>query len=139
MSNRQNNPIQATSPSEEEEFYVAWGRETLKYNITFTNEVLRQLVTLNSTLLGGSIIFISDDFMNPAFKNFAIIFFFIALIFSFIGVMPYRGFVDLRIPEEIKKHKASTLRWKGYFLWTSGGCTALGFIAAVIGILVHKP
>lgn len=139
MGNSKNKPIEVTAPSEEEEFYITWGRETLKNNLTFANEVLRQLVTINASLLGGSIILLSSNLIDSIFKAFAILFFFVALIFSFIGMMPYEGSVDLRKPDEIRDHKTSALNRKRFFLWSSGILTALGFLFALIGIIMHKP
>ncbi len=70
MSNvRKQNIPEGSRPSEEEEFYVAWGRETLKSNLVFANEVLRQLVTLSATLLGGSIAFLDASLIDVLFKR----------------------------------------------------------------------
>ncbi len=134
-----NKPIQATAPSEDDEFYIAWGRETLKNNITFANEVLRQLVSLNVALLGGSIIFLDDKLLDSTFKLFIILAFLLSLIFSFAGIMPFGRYVDLRVAEDIRRHKRLVLSWKLYFLGTAGVLLGIGFILALAGILVHKP
>lgn len=115
------------------------GRETLKNNINFLNEVLRQLVSLNVALLGGSVIFLNDTFMNSTFKVFVILVFLLSLMFSFVGIMPYGRSVDLRVAEDIRKHKRFVLTFKLYFTGTAGILLGAGFILALIGILVHKP
>lgn len=132
-------PIKATAPSEDDEFYISWGRETLKNNINFLNEVLRQLVSLNVALLGGSIIFLNDTFMDSTFKGLVILVFLLSLMFSFAGIMPYGRSVDLRVAEDIRKHKRFVLTLKLYFTGTAGILLGTGFILALIGILVHKP
>jgi magnesium-transporting ATPase (P-type) len=132
-------PIKVTGPSEDEEFYISWGRETLKNNITLVNEVLRQLVSLNIALLGGSIVFLNDNLIDWAFKVAIILMFFSSLIFSFVGIMPRGGRVDLRVAEEIRRHKSRILKWKLYFVGTAGLLLGTGFILALIGLLAHRP
>ncbi len=131
-------PIKGTPPLEDEEFYVLWGRETLKNNLAFTNDVLRQLVTLNAVLLGGSIAFLDDSLVDSTFKKVIILLFFLSLVFSFVGMMPYGHSVDLRLPEDIRRHKEFAFKLKRYFLWTAGALLASGFIVALVGLIVHK-
>ncbi len=113
-------PIKATAPSEDDEFYISWGRETLKNNINFLNEVLRQLVSLNVALLGGSIIFLDNRFVDDTFKVIVILAFLFSLMFSFAGIMPYGRSVDLRVAEDIRKHKRFVFILKLYFTQTAG-------------------
>ena len=65
--------------TDEDEFYLTWGRESLKHNLVFVNEVLRQLVGLMSLLLGGSAAFLDKKIMSPYLKLPALLAFFIAL------------------------------------------------------------
>ena len=137
--NQNQQPIKATAPSEDDEFYISWGRETLKQNLVFANEVLRQLVTLNVALLGGSIIFLDNKFVDTNIKALAILFFFISLAISFIGIMPYTRSVDLRVADDIRKHKKSALIHKRYYLGVAGGLIGFGFITIFYGLLTHRP
>jgi hypothetical protein len=128
--------LEATTPSEEEKFYIEWGRETIKNNLIFANEVLRELVTLNSALLGGSIAFLDDTMLDPTLKPIVVALFLLSLIVSFLGIMPYESFVDLRVPDQIQQHKRRALRWKRRFLWTAGGLIALSFTVAITGLKI---
>jgi hypothetical protein len=132
-------PIKGTAPSEDDEFYISWGRETLKNNINFLNEVLRQLVSLNVALLGGSIIFLDNRFVNDTFKALVMLAFLFSLMFSFAGIMPYGRSVDLRVAEDIRKHKRFVFSLKFYFTVMAGILLGAGFIVALVGLLVHKP
>lgn len=48
---------QGRPPTEEEIFYSTWGRETVKNNINLCNDILKQLITISSALLGVMTIF----------------------------------------------------------------------------------
>lgn len=131
-----NNVLEGCLPTEDDKFYVSWGRESLKNNLTHANEVLRQLVTLNSALLGGSIAFVDPTIIAIPFKVGVIIAFFVSLILSFLGIMPYEGAPDLRKPKDIKQHKEDALKSKRCYLWSSGLLLGVGFGFALAGILV---
>jgi len=136
MSERKNDMIpEGTSPTEEDKFFILWGRESLKNNLVLANEVLRQLVTLNSALLGGSIAFLDEKVIAPSFKVWVIVAFSLSLIVSFLGMMPYEGSVDLRIPEQIKQHKEKALKSKRRYLWAAGLLLGFGFAFALAGMI----
>lgn len=136
MSERKNDTIQeGTPPTGDDKFFTLWGRESLKNNLVLANEALRQLVTLNSALLGGSIAFLDEKVITPYFKVWVIVAFFFSLIVSFLGMMPYEGSVDLRIPEQIKQHKEKALKSKRWYLWTAGLFLGLGFAFALLGMI----
>jgi hypothetical protein len=127
---------QGIRPSSDDMFYFRWGRETLKGNLTLANEVLRQLVTLNSALLGGSIAFLDEAVVDASFKPWIVGAFTISLILSFVGMMPYEALVDLRVPEEVRRHKELAFKSKRRYLWSAGVCLAAGFGLAIAGMLV---
>jgi hypothetical protein len=129
-------PPVGRAPTREGLFYVEWGAETLKRNLTLANEVLRSLLTLSATMLGGSIAFLDKVATRP-FPGIAAVLFLLALIASLLGVLPYEGEVDLRIPKQIEQHKRAAFEKKVLLLKTAGGLLALGFIAALVGMAVH--
>jgi len=45
-------PQAGQAPSEDDTFYLTWGKETLKNNINLSNDILKQIITLSSALLG---------------------------------------------------------------------------------------
>lgn len=133
-----NQILEGSPPNEDDIFYISWGRESLKNNLVFANEVLRQLVTLNSALLGGSIAFLDETIIAVSFKVWVIVAFFLSLIMSFVGMMPYEGSVDLRIPKQIKQHKEDALKSKRCYLWIAGILLGIGFGIALAGIIMLR-
>ncbi|MGH7802415.1 MAG: hypothetical protein ACREOW_17610 [Thermodesulfobacteriota bacterium] len=136
-SNNEESIISGRQLTEEEKFYVAWGRESLKNNLILVNEVLRQLLTLSSALLGGSIIFIDEKIMDSHAKVVIIFLFLLSLVVSFLGMLPFEGSIDPRNPLLIKQHKEAALKWKRFFLWTASVLLISGFVLALIGIIVR--
>ncbi len=92
--------------------HISWGRETLKNNINFLNDTFKALVMLA---------------------------FLFSLMFSFAGIMPYGRSVDLRVAEDIRKHKRFVFSLKFYFTVMALILLGAGFILALVGLLVHKP
>ena len=50
-------PNAGQKPSSDDDFYLDWGKESLKNNIKLANDILKQLITLSTALLGVSIIY----------------------------------------------------------------------------------
>ncbi len=128
--------IKGAPPSAEELFYLQWARETQKRNSDLANQTLRQMVTLYASLLGGSIVFLKKDFLGSPYWEAVMVLFFLGLVLAFIGSMPYEGLVDVRQPQEIKRHKQAALAWKRRYLWTAGSLGAAGFLVATVGIVI---
>ncbi len=131
-------PLQGTKPAEDDEFYIAWGRESLKNNISFLNDVLRQLLTIDVTLVAGSIVFINTKLLNSFFNIFFVFTFFGSLIAALLGIMPFGLIVDLRVPEDIRKHKTFVFTWKLKLTILAGGLLIVGFVFAFISLLVQS-
>ena len=126
--------IKGALPSAEQLFYLQWARETQKRNIDLANQVLRQLVTLYASLLGGSIVFLKQEYLKPPYWGIVMVLLFLGLVLAFIGSMPYERHVDVRRPQDIKRHKQSALAWKRFFLWSAGLMGLSGFVVAILGI-----
>jgi type III secretory pathway component EscV len=127
--------VSGRPPSDEESFYTRWARETLKRNINLANEILKQLVTLNTALLGGSVLFLAENMMPGPLRFLAILSFFAALIVSFFGVLPYEAHLDIKNVTAIRNHKQRALHHKRKYLWGSALCSALGFGFVIAGLL----
>lgn len=129
--------ILGQAPSEEQEFYVEWGYETIKNNLKFLNEVLRQLVTLSAALLGGSIAFYDPNMIGKGFKNAVVALYLFALIASFLGVLPYEGEINPQNPNSVKRHKEAARRYKRALLFVAEILLILGFLVALTGMLLR--
>ena len=127
---------QGQQPSTEDEFYLKWGYETVKNNIKFSNEILKQIITLSTTLLAASIIF---EYIIPYtwVKILVLLSFFISLVTAFVGVLPFERSVDLNSPSDIKRHKRAALKHKRWYLWISAGMLIIGFIAILAVLIVR--
>ena len=119
----------------EDTFYLSWAEESLKNTLPFLNDVLRQLVTLSSTLLGGSIAFISINMIGPRYHYVATISFFLALITSFIGILPRRGSVSFQDISQNQHDLEAALNWKLRLCRIAGVLIAFGFLAIIVGLL----
>lgn len=138
MSESVKNKIQQKGlrPTNEDEFYLNWGKESLKNNIKLSNEILKQIITLSTALLGLTIIYekiVSVEIL----RIIVLLLFFISLVVSLLGVLPFEGTISLNSPTEIKEFKRKVLKHKRIYLWISGGGLTLGF-AIIIGELITK-
>jgi len=124
--------------SEEDVFYAEWGRETFKNNLTFANEVLRQLVTLSSSLLGGAIAFLEKTNIPPTYIKVILIFLFLSLIASFLGLLPYEEVIDIRNPKLVRKFKRRALNIIRIFLYTSATILSIAFGVAIAGVVISE-
>jgi hypothetical protein len=134
MSKADESPVQlGQPPSAESEFYVAWGRDLVKNSFTLANDALRQLVTLSTLLLGGSVAFLDAWMIDPVFRATAIGLFLVSLCASLSGLMPAEGALNFQIPQDVKRlqeqamhAKAVKLRIGGWSLFLGAGMAALG-------------
>lgn len=130
--------VSGRPPSDEDLFYTQWARETLKSSINLANDVLKQLLTLSTALLGGSVLFLAENMMPGLLRFLAILSFFAALIVSFLGVLPYEAHLDIKNVTAIRNHKQRTLDHKRKYLWGSALCSALGFGIVIAGLLIKQ-
>ena len=130
--------VSGRQPSDEELFYTQWARETSKTNINLANDVLKQLLTLSTALLGGSVLFLAENMMHGFLRFLAIFSFFAALIVSFLGVLPYEAHLDIKNVTAIRNHKKRALDHKRKFLWGSALCSALGLGIVIAGLLIRQ-
>jgi hypothetical protein len=128
-----------SSPADElDTFYVEWARESLKRNLPFVNEVLRGLVTLDTALLGGSVLWLGPQIVPAWFRLAVVLCFLLSLAAAFWGMLPYTGTaVDLRCPDLIHKHKTEALRTKQFWVWVAAWCLIAGFAVALVGLLAR--
>ena len=119
-----------------EVFYKDWAKETVKRNLVFANELLRLFVTLNTTLLAGTIVLLNDPQVGRGFRVGAALCFLISLAVSILGVLPYGGVnINLLEPEAIRQHKKSALKHKQHWLQGAALFMLLGLLVAIVGML----
>jgi hypothetical protein len=127
--------VESTPADPVDVFYVEWAQDTAKRNLHFLNETMARLVTLNATLLGGSLVFLKDDVVSPLWKMWAIVFFLASLMAAIFGMIPWPGVgpVNLFEPAAIRAHKAQAQRFKENRLRYSLLYLIGGLFVAVLG------
>jgi hypothetical protein len=127
-------PPVGTDPTAEEKFYLDWGLETVKSNISRLNELLRNLVTLSVSLLAGSVVFYGDAMTTPFFKGMTTAALIAAAIVSVLGSIPEQYKIDLSDPNQIKAAKAQTLAKKKIWYQASAILLLAGLCFAALGM-----
>lgn len=117
------------------ELSPALPKDTLKNMSAVIDDLLKTLITMSSALLGVGFIF--DDFVSTAWVRLVIILlFFIGLVISFLGVLPFNVRYDIEDAEAIKKQEIKTIARKRSHLWWSAGVLALAFFFAIMDIFL---
>ena len=126
-------PEEMAEFEKERDFYVTWARQNVRTSITYANDILRQLVTLNTALVGAASIFLNKDLMDPYFKKWTVLCFFIAFVIAFAGMLPHESTPKTRV-YEIKTDKVAALEHKRRFIWAVAIVMALGFGFGALGL-----
>lgn len=109
--------------------------EILKKMVVKADEQLDRLIKVSSTLLGLGFIF-TNFIAVEWLRVLIIICFFIALVVSFIGVLPFRVRYDIEEVSDIKKQEIETFLRKRRYLWGSAIIMALGFTIAIVDLFI---
>jgi hypothetical protein len=136
MCEGKNKPQIGQKPTNEDDFYLDWGKESLKNNIKLSNDVLKQLITLSTALLGLSIIY-EKIVENEILRVIVMILFFLSLLLSLLGILPYEKKILLNSASQIKQHKVKALKHKRFYLWFSAAGITFGF-AIILAELIIK-
>ena len=122
--------------AKEVEFYRQWARENVKSSIVLANDVLKQLLTINAALLGAASILLNDNLIDPLGRVATVLAFFLALVVSFLGVLPFES-PPQREVAKIRAAKIRALNHKRNLLAGAAGLMSLGFGIAIVGIVLH--
>jgi transcription elongation factor Elf1 len=129
-------PTLGKPPNIKEEFYLSLAGEFVKNNTKFVNEVLRQLITLNTALLGGTIAFMNKDVIRQEFKIPIIICLLGGLIIAFKGIFPYSGKISFFNPLRVEIFNKNALEHKLKFIEWSGICSLIAFLLIIIAAII---
>ncbi len=125
-------------PSAEDQFYLEWGLESLRSSIDVVNNVLSQTITISATLLGVTFIF-QELLVVPWVKALVCVCWLLALVCSFVGVLPYEGRAVLNSPTAVRDHKGSALRYKLRLLKLAAVLLLIGLLAVIIVVILVVP
>lgn len=125
--------IKGQKPSQEDMFYIEWGKVTLKENISALNDAFRLFITLDTALLSAYLGFYDEIKVHPPWlKMLPATLAVLSLLSSIVGIYPASVGVDLRIPEEIKTYKIRRARFKGRCLLIASAALVCGFITFLV-------
>src|SRR5437870_12649275 len=102
--------VAAEKATETDIFLKEWGKETVRRNIPFLNEVLRSLLTLSVALCGGSLVL--GPTISIGWRVVAGSAFLIAAIVALVVVMPYKGAASFLVPADVLSHKQKAISFK---------------------------
>jgi len=109
--------------------------KALERMVTTTDDMLKTLITMSSALLAVGVIF--DDFVkSPLVRAIIILLFFIGLIISFLGVLPFKIRYDIEDAGEQKEQQIAIFKRKRRHLWLSAAATASGFVLIIADLMV---
>ena len=138
ISSSGKSPIVGKPPNSTEVFFAEWGDEIYKRTPTFLNEILRQLLTLSISLMGGSIAFLSDSLIEKNCKLAAVILFFLGMICSFVGIFPFRDNFERRCAKDIRESIDRSIAWKDGWIYGSAVFISLGMLLALVGLFIKS-
>lgn len=137
VANDQDEVIRGRPLSDDERLLIEWGRETQKATISTFQSALKEFMTLNATLLGGSVVFLSAS-VAPEWARFvAMLSFLVGLIAAVVGMVPFDSAVDLSDPTSIATHKTAALARKRFAFFVTGTAVVFGLVVAFLGVVAR--
>lgn len=109
--------------------------DTIRRLTDTTDDMLKTLISMSSALLAIGVIF--DSFVKaPVMRILIILLFFIGLIISFVGVLPFNVRYDLEDAEDLKNQQVGIFLRKRRHLWFSAGAMVLGFLFVIVDLII---
>jgi len=140
---RKEDIIEGVLPSMEDIFYLEWGKETLKENISILNDTFKLFITLDTILLSAYLGFYEKVLENLPSLSWQTIIpalcVIISLTTSLIGIYPFPKSVNLSAPQEIKKYKEIRLKFKSICLMVAAFTLVCGFIVLLVARILPIP
>jgi hypothetical protein len=132
-----NEPLASEKATPEEEEVLAWVRAANRNGIVTANDSLKQLITLTTAILGGSVALTGQIGMPWWAKAFGCGPLLLALLVALFGNLPYP--IDLNPDvvdtEAVRGRRLLALRVKVSCLWTSTGLLAFALVVLVTGMV----
>lgn len=103
-----NKTTKGLQPTEDELFYLDWGKETVKENISVINEMFKLFITLDASILSAYLAFYDKINISPIWlKTAPLVFVTTSLIVSIIGIYPTAQKINLLVLTKSKNTKKS--------------------------------
>lgn len=128
--------VQGEYPSSEEQFYYQWGEETEKAIPGQLLDTLKQLVTLNTALIGGSLVGLREDLMPAGCRLVVVGFFILSLLAAMVGIVPgVQTFVPYNQPAAVRDHKQAVVARRASLIRAAAMFLIAGFAAVFVGLV----
>ena len=122
---------------EEEEFFLDWGRETLKNSITRVDEMLARQLSIAVALAGGGLVALDKSVLPAALSPVVVSLLLFSALFAYSGVEPRRLPLNMDDAEQIRRHKEQTLLRKSNRLRWASVCLGLALVIGIVGISIR--
>jgi hypothetical protein len=114
------------------------GKKMIENSLESVQEILKQLLTLATALLGGSVAFMNEQLMPLGFKAFVVLAFLASVGIAFWGMMPYPAEnFSPNLVQSVPVVRSKALKWKLSRLKVGGLFLFLGFVVACAGLVVR--
>jgi hypothetical protein len=120
-------------------FYADLGDEIIRQNHKQLNDTIKQLLTYSTSLASGGLVFLNDAIVGKSWRLAAVSFFFVAMIVTLLGVLPYSAHVTRRCPSEVKDALERGNALKDGVVWFAAIFIVLGLGVAMWGVYVGPP
>lgn len=127
--------VPARYPTSEELYYAAWGQEMHRGGWKLTADSLRDLIAINTVLIGGAIGLLDDKVMNSSVRPWVIGLFLGSLLVSLSAILPYGERVDLNRIDKLESLYRKTMASRVTKIWFGATLLAAGLLTAFVGIL----
>lgn len=116
-------------PTDEEKFYIDWGRETLKNSILRINDLQKTLMTISISMLGGSLAFYNIMSLPDSWKKASLIMLLISVIVNAFSTFHGDSLATTNNAAKIKEEKEAVKR-KKYFWYR------VSFVSLIIPLAI---
>jgi hypothetical protein len=129
--------IVGREPTVEEQELIDWANEAIRKGPTLVNEGLRQLITLDTALLGGSAALMGQGFLPAptACKALGVLFLLGSLWMALAGSLPRESLVNVNHIEALRTARGRTIKRKMHYLRWSGRLLVIAFAIVLGGLL----
>jgi hypothetical protein len=143
MSEPIRNLVDIGPASEEDIFYKEMSRELAKADPATIRDTLQRLITLDTSLLGGSFFLFSSSATSPAFpawsRALTLGLFLLSLGIAVLGINPIPAKAPFYDVNAFAKNHYKQLDNKRSLIRWSVVCLLLGLISAGVGVLLCSP
>ena len=116
-------------------FHLRWGQEMYRDGYKVPVEMLRQIVTLTTALLAGSVGLLNAGLMTATGRALMLAFLLASLGAALMGLLPRERTVDLISPSDLAEFRTEAMGRRLYWLRIAAVFLFVGLACGVGGVL----